>query len=66
MKTKLLIAIASLVVCGANVALAQHEKTLAAKAFLCSEETCSDNPHCTALGCTGCTEFPVGFRCYLQ
>lgn len=68
MKAKLWILVASLLVCGANVALAQRDTARSAKALACSQESCraGDNEHCTALGCTGCTDFPVGYRCYLQ
>ena len=66
MKAKLLILVASLLVFGANVALAQRATAWSATALSCSQESCSDDKHCTDLGCTGCTDFPVGYRCYLQ
>ncbi len=68
MKAKLWIAIASLAVCGANVAMAQRNSQITAQMRTCSQESCNsgDDAHCTALGCTGCTNFPVGYRCYLE
>lgn len=68
MKARLWIILVGLAVSGANVALAARATSQAAKAFQCSDEGCvsgsAGETECKNLGCDGCTDFPVGHRCY--
>ena len=62
MKNRLLLGLASLIICGANGAVAQALVARQASYALdaCSDFDCDDNADCERLGCGNCGSPPSG------
>jgi len=58
MRKRLLLGLVSLIVCGANAALAQRQETHLR--FSCSVFDCDGSSDCKAIGCGACGDTPAG------
>lgn len=58
MRNRLFIALTSLLMCGANVALAQRQ--VSHSNFSCSMVECDHNSQCESIGCGNCGTTPAG------
>ena len=62
MRNRLLLGLASLIVCGANAALAQRQE--ARSQFACADFSCEVKSTCTNIGCSDCLPTPAsGHAC---
>lgn len=66
MKGRLLISLASLLICGANAAIAQHPLR-SSLARTCMDFNCNDGgkASCQEIGCSNCSQAPSGMFCSL-
>jgi hypothetical protein len=58
MRNRLFIGLAALLVCGANVAVAQHQGRQAR--FACVDFDCDSTGDCNGIGCGDCGDTPNG------